>query len=162
MPLQLGSAAATLALGATPVSRVYRDGRLDFLRATLGGSDYIISGILYRDQGNAANAPNVPLLTASPWYDDDEIADEMAAILLALAATPFPGVPTATPNLVSGIAVGPIVRVGGPVETALGSGLDFISTGKARFYRADTGVVFSSTTYSSALVDSWHLVGRSA
>ena len=161
MPLQLGSAAATLALGATPVSSVYRDGRLDFLRATLGGSDYIISGILYRDQGSPTFALRVPLLTASPWYDDTEIADEMEAILLALAATPFPGVPTATPNVFGGVAVGPIVRVGGAVETAPLGGLNLISAGNARYFRADTGAVFSNNTFTSA-VDSWHLVGRPA
>jgi len=163
MALQLGSESATLAVGATPVSRVYRDGRLDFLRVTLGGIDYIISGVLYRDQGDSLNAAVLPLITASPWYDNAGIASEMEPILLELASVPFPGVPVALPteNIISSIATGPAVRIGGPVDTAPSTGLQYLTTGAARFLRSDTGTVFQSSTFS-AFSPHWHLVGRPA
>jgi hypothetical protein len=163
MGFKLGSESATLAVGATPVSRVYRAGRLDFLRVTLGGNDYIISGVLYQSQGNSTWAPVLPLLTASPWYGNAAIADEMEPILLALAAVPFPSVSAALPseNIFSGIPCGPAVRIGGSVLTSF-AGLEYLDAGAARFYRSDTGQVFASTTFASQLAPAWHLVGRPA
>lgn len=164
MALQLGSASATLALGATPVTRVFRNGRLDFLRVTLDGSDYIISGVLYQDQGNATWAPVLPLLTASPWFDNAEIADEMDAVLLELAAVPFPGVPVALPseNIISGISCGPAVRFGGLVETNPGTGLQYLGAGNAKVFRSDTQQVVTAPLFSAPTAPRWHLVGRPA
>lgn len=160
MALQLGSESATLAVGATPVSRVYRAGRLDFLRVTLGGNDYIISGVLYQDEALAQWAAVVPLLTASPWYGNAAIADEMEPLLLELANVPFPGLASAT-QVLSGIAVGPAVRIGGQVFQF--NGFDYMSTGAARLYRADTGFVASTNNFSAgAGVPRMHLVGRPA
>jgi hypothetical protein len=163
MSIKLGNTDATLAVGATPVRRVYRAGRLDFLRVTLGGSDYIISGVLYQQQGNTTWGPVVPLLTASPWWDNAPIADEMEPLLLELAAVPFPGVPSALPpeNVISGIACGPAVVIGGPTSAGQ-NGIPYVTTGAARFYRADTGQVFTSTTYGPQNAPTWHLVGRPA
>ncbi len=161
MALQLGSESATLAVGATPVSRVYRAGRLDFLRVTLGGSDYIISGIMYESVGNAENAAKVPLLTASPWYGNQAIAEEMDSFLLEFSAVPFPGLANVLqPD--SGIAggIGPLVRVGGAVLQF--NGFDYLTPGgsaTSRFYRADTGVVFNGIATASLQM---HLVGRPA
>jgi len=159
MALQLGSESATLAVGATPASRVYRAGRLDFLRVTLGGSDYIISGVMYLDQGEPQWAAVVPLLTASPWWGNAAIADEMEPLLLELANVPFPGLASAT-QVLSNIPFGPVVRVGGTVEQF--GGLDYLSSGNARFYRGDTGVVANTNNFAAIGTPRIHLVGRPA
>jgi hypothetical protein len=159
MALKLGTSDATLAVGATPVRRVYRAGRLDFLRVTLGGSDYIISGVMYLDQGNPQWAAVVPLLTASPWYGNATIASEMEPLLLELANVPFPGLASAT-QTVSSIPVGPAVRVGGAVEQF--QGFDYLTQGNARLYRADTGVVANINTFAASGTPRIHLVGRPA
>jgi hypothetical protein len=159
MALKLGTSDASLAVGATPVRRVYRAGRLDFLRVTLGGNDYIISGVLYQDEALPQWAALVPLLTASPWYGNAAIASEMEPLLLELANVPFPGLASAT-QVLSNIPFGPAVRVGGAVEQF--QGLDYLTQGNARFYRGDTGVVANTNNFSAIGTPRIHLVGRPA
>jgi hypothetical protein len=159
MALQLGSESATLAVGATPVRRVYRSGRLDFLRVTLDGSDYIISGVEYQSEASPQWAALVPLLTASPWYGNQTIANEMGALLLELANVPFPGLTSATQSW-GALTIGPVVRVGGSVFQF--GGLDYISSGNARYFRADTGLVASFNFFAGDGQPFLHLVGRPA
>jgi hypothetical protein len=159
MALKLGNTDVTLAVGATPVRRVYRAGRLDFLRVTLGGNDYIISGVLYQDEALPQWAALVPLLTASPWYGNAAIANEMEPLLIELANVPFPGLASTT-QTVSGISVGPVVRVGGSVQQT--NGFNYLDIGNARLYRFDTEVVANTNTFAASNTPRMHLVGRPA
>jgi hypothetical protein len=159
MALKLGTSDASLAVGATPVRRVYRAGRLDFLRVTLGGSDYIISGVEYQSEALPQWAALVPLLTASPWYGNATIASEMQPLLLELANVPFPGLTSVTQSW-GALTIGPVVRVGGSVLQF--DGLDYISSGNVRYFRADTSLVASSNNFAGDGKPFLHLVGRPA